>query len=288
MAQVVISVHDGMADVWGDNFIKGNPIDPRPQILTPAPPGRNGPEIKPSPAAPIFKYTGRKQVLMPNTQSARPIVDTIKRAVQIAGTDGEVIFNVGHGATTADDETGTKGSVDLGPPGVLRLGGFGLTNVFVDIFYDTNVPDLVAPPTRGGVRNKSQQKFDQEISDDTAALFSPGQRAAAQKRQANWAMYREICVAFNMVKPYRVVFLTCRVGNSPNFLRKIAIDWDVVVVGFKKRVMLAPQDNRRVRLYLEGDAPDFGSNVESNEYQMLLPTERNSVQVGPAWGPWPV
>jgi hypothetical protein len=56
------------------------------------------------------------------------------------------------------------------------------------------------------------------------------------QRLKDWALYQDIGRAMRRTKPFRIVLLTCRVGNATEFLRKIANDWDVVIGAYTRRV----------------------------------------------------
>ena len=180
---VVISVRDGQANVWGDEYVKAQP-------------------------------QARAQVIMPSQPNVTQIVDTIDKALLLAGTQGVVIFNIGHGSAAAAQCTGgacplpqrgtggvnpelAEGTVEIGPGGAMRLGGHQVKDVFVDVFYDFNV---TGPP--GFSDQDNDRKFNQNSPE-------------AKKRQANWAVYQSICALFKRTKPYKVVLLTCNVGQAP-------------------------------------------------------------------------
>jgi hypothetical protein len=74
-----------------------------------------------------------------------------------------------------------------------------------------------------------------------------------------------------------VVFLACKVGAAPTFLKKIAYDWKIPVRGYNKDVVADPQpDTRddttntiiqqgRVRIFLEGDPAGTRNNSPRGE-----------------------
>lgn len=245
---VVISVKDGMADVWGTAYVKAQPL-------------------------------ARAQVFMPAQPNTKQVIDTIDQALKLANTDGTVIFNVGHGAAAAaqctngacplpgrtqpGDPTLAEGMVDLAPSAALRLGGYHVQNTFIDVFYDFNV---AGPPAFSDQDN--DLKFNQGNAD-------------AKKRQANWAVYQTICALFKRTSPYKVVFLTCNVGNATQFLRKIANDWGTVIEAYTSKIELSTQDNGQVRVHLERDPPNTGTNVANSEHELPLATAANSVRLGP-------
>src|SRR5262245_25791678 len=103
---VVLYVNDGYANTWTDAYIKRQP-------------------------------QARKTVSMPVLATSQQVEAAIKDAVNMAGPSGTLVFNVGHGGTSATSTT--DGFVDLAPSKIMRLGRFNQKDVFVDVFYDMNV-----------------------------------------------------------------------------------------------------------------------------------------------------
>jgi hypothetical protein len=135
--------------------------------------------------------------------------------------------------------------------------------VFANVFYDVN---LTGPPAQSDEQNDLQ--------------FNKGS-ADGQARLANFQIYRQLAAAFRGGGIRGVIFLTCNVGKSPDFLKKIAVDWNVVVAAYTRRVALQAQPSNRVRMFLFGDAPGAGTNQPIGEQEIPLGTQQNSVRVGP-------
>ncbi len=226
-SDVVIFFQDGYADIWTDRFIKAQP-------------GR------------------RKSVLMGRNPTTNQIVSAIDSAARLAGQDGILIFNVGHGAGVSP----TVGSADIAPDKKMRLGGQGVTDVFVNVFYDVN---LAGP--------NGFSDMDNDIR------FNAGSPAAKQ-RMANWQVYKNIGTIIRNAGVRRVIFLTCNLGNATDFVKKIASDWNTVIEAYRKRMVLDPQKNGNIRMHLEGDAPGTGTNIPDNEHEIPLATESNSYRAG--------
>lgn len=224
----IISENDGVANIWGDSYFNRRPP--------------------------------RHNFLLAPSSSVAAAVQAIRDATAAAGTNGTLIFNVGHGASNANPYDGV---VDLAPGRKLRLGGANTANTFVNVFYDVN---LSGPEGFSGMDN--DLKFNAGL-------------ATASERQRHWQTYKQICQLFRQARLYKVVFITCRVGNSTEFLRKIANDWGTIIEAYKRRMVVAPQPNGRTRMYLEGDAPGSGTNVPAAEENLPLATESNSLRVGP-------
>ncbi len=230
--EIVLSVSDGLADVWARQFIRLQPLL-------------------------------RRGVLVGGSPTVAQALTAVKSAIIAAGNQGVVIFNVGHGGTSAIGNP-LEGTVELAPNKVMKLGGANSTNVFVNVFYDVN---LAGP---GGFSQRDNDlKFNQNVP-------------AAQTRLANFAKYQEIGATCKANSTRRVIFLTCKVGKSVDFLKKIAADWDTVVEAYTDQVALQAQPNGRVRMFLFSDPPGTGTNIPLGEEQIPLPTATNSVRVGPA------
>jgi hypothetical protein len=227
-SDVVIFFQDGRADIWTDRFVKAQP-------------GR------------------RKSVLMGRNPTINQIVSAIDSAARLAGRDGILIFNVGHGGSSSS----TEGLVDVAPDQKMRLGGQGVTNVFVNVFYDVNL---------AGPNGFSDM--------DNDVRFNAGSPAVKQ-RMANWQIYKNIGRIIRNAGIRRVIFLTCNLGNATDFIKKVANDWNTVVEAYRKQIKLDPQANGNVRMHLVGDAPGTGTNIPDSEHEIPLATESNSYRAGP-------
>jgi hypothetical protein len=81
-------------------------------------------------------------------------------------------------------------------------------------------------------------------------------------RLARWRIYEEISRAFKAARLREVALLTCRVGRSIEFLRKVANDWGVVIRAYRQRVALAEdvttvgrRVTRRFFMHLDNNPP---------------------------------
>jgi hypothetical protein len=101
--------------------------------------------------------------------------------------------------------------------------------------------------------------------------------SGARRRLQHWAVYTSIGTAMKANKIYRVTFLTCRVGNALDFIRKISLDWNTLVRAYT-RYLWYGLNGRRVVAYLDGDAPGSGTNVTLGETQL---PQVDFVTVGP-------
>lgn len=204
----------------------------------------------------------RKRIGMNGNGSA---IDLVKKIVDAAkdAKGGDLIFAVGHGGTqlTPNNQTFADGMVDLSPNKKLRLSVGGNGN-FANPFYDYVFarPGLVA-------------RSDKDQDQDTKMNL-----AGAHQRLANWQLYQNIGTAVRTNGVHRVTFLTCRIGNALNFLKKIALDWHVIVKAYKKYVWFGGDGTGKIRVYLDGDSPGQGTNVAEAATQV---PQSDFVQVGP-------
>jgi hypothetical protein len=172
------------------------------------------------------KFVKRQpQARVQQTIGPHPTADQAKaailKAIATAGAGGRVIINVGHGSGGGQLQS-TEGSFELAPGGALKIVGRNVKNGFVDVFYDVN---LSGPP--------SISDLDNDLKNNPT---SP--------RLARWRVYQEISTAFKNAKLREVALLTCRVGNSTDFLRKVAGDWGVVIRAYRQRVALTEDITR--------------------------------------------
>jgi len=226
----VLFVNDGYANIWTRDYLKKQP-------------------------------QARNSLVMPSNPSPQQVVDIIGKAAKLAGANGTLIFNLGHGGTSTSGDT-REGFVDLAPNKKMRIGGQQQDGIFINVFYDVNV---------AGPNAFSDMDNDIKFNANTTG---------AKTRQQHWISYKKIAEAIQAAHLYRVLFLTCKVGNSSDFIKKIANDWGVVVTAPRRRVVLSPQKNR-VRIHLEGDAPDTGTNVASSEEELLVFNDFNSYSAAP-------
>jgi hypothetical protein len=210
-----------------------------------------------------------QQTIGPN-----PTVDQAKAAVlksiTAAGAGGRVIINVGHGAG-GGTLLPNQGSFELAPGGVMRIVGFNVANGFVDVFYDVNVK---GPPAISDKEN-----------DEKNNPTSP--------RLARWRIYEEISRAFRAGRLREVALLTCRVGSSTEFLRKVANDWGVVIRAYRQRVALTEdivsvgkQVTHHFYMHLENNPPAGKSAADLIVLEEEIPfNPPDTFLVGPPLSP---
>jgi hypothetical protein len=209
-----------------------------------------------------------------HTIGAHPSVNQAKaailRAIGAAGATGRVIINVGHGAG-GGALPAISGKFELAPANVMTIGGRDVNNVFVDVFYDVN---LTGPPAMSDMENDLKNNPN-----------SP--------RLARWSVYQEISRAFKSSGVREVVLLTCRVGNSTEFLRKVANDWGTVIRAYRQRVALTEDITtvgrtvtRRFFMHLENNPPAGKSAADLIVLEEEIPfAPADTFLVGPPLSP---
>ena len=134
-------------------------------------------------------------------------------AAQAAGASGVLIISVGHGGTVVGSPS--EGTFELAPNGAMTIAGGLVKGRFIDVFYDTR--KISGQPS----------DFENDSKNNPNSTFFK-----------NFQVYKALSVAIKAVRLQRVVLLTCNVGNSTEFLRKVANDWGVVIQVYRKRVSI--------------------------------------------------
>jgi hypothetical protein len=205
----------------------------------------------------------RLSIPMVGAATPSQIRDVIKQAARHPTGDSEIIFAVGHGGSLGM----TEGTVDLAPQKKFRLARGNKPPTFVDPFYDW----VFSHPGLQPISDKS--------NDEKWVAQNAPERPGASERLARWAIYKEIGAAIAQGNIYRVTFLTCNIGNATDFIKKISIDWNVLIKAYTRFVVfqVVPATNT-VRAFLEGDAPGSGTNITLGETQL---PQTSFVTVGP-------
>ena len=210
-------------------------------------------------------------VTIPNGDAPANVAHQLRLAATRAGPRGALILSVGHGATIADIN-GETGFFDLGPKSSFRVGGrdavmIGDTDdpkkhpVHTSAFYDFRVAN---PILKGGFA--ASRKDEDEKS---------GSKHAKQ-RLANWRHYESVGLAFRSLSV--VVLLTCKVGNSSGFMRRVQSQWGCAILGYRRRIVGQPLADGRTRIHLEGDREGEGTNIPWGEY--MFPVGADMVVFG--------
>lgn len=214
--------------------------------------------------------TFREQHTTPRRPSVEQTKAALKRAISAAGAGGTVVINVGHGAG-GDKLDADQGMFELAPDGAMKITGHDMVGGYVDVFYDVN---------RAGPPSMSDKENDEKNNPNSPRL----------KR---WRDYEEISAAFKTGKLREVALLTCRVGNSTEFIRKVANDWGVVVRAYRQRVALTEdtvtvgrQVTKHFYMHLENDPPGGKSADDLIVLEEEIPFAPNqTVLIGPPLAP---
>ncbi len=184
-------------------------------------------------------------------------------ALKVTRPGGRLIVSLGHGAASG----GADGNIDLAPGKQFQICGLnnkvGPGNHHISVFYDMDIDG--SGPRISNLKNDSLSK---KVS------FS----------EKMWPTYARISKAFRASRIDEVVFLTCKVGSSRDFLRKIAADWQVKIRAFKVKVQASPDLTNRgtTRIHFQGEPKGTGANIELSDTS-LYPVESSShaVIIGP-------
>ena len=145
--------------------------------------------------------------------SPRTVVTGLQTLIRDAGKNGVMLFATGHGII---GDFPTAGGFDLADNAALRIGGLGSfrdSRTFVDVFY-------ADPPPPGSALRFSPKETDERLKP-----------AGSKRRLENFALYQELVATFREHQPL-VVLLTCRVGSSREFLKKVASQWQTPIVAY--------------------------------------------------------
>jgi hypothetical protein len=220
----------------------------------------------------------RKPLPIDGSGSHEHIRDMIVDAAKLAGKTAfnELILAVGHGGAA---ELPTEGLVDLAPKSRMRLAKAAIgsrnekgTEIFFNPFYDFVFP--------GPGRLKSDKTNDEE----SVRLNDPINIKGAKFRLSRHAIYQSIGSAIQDSHVNQIVFLTCNVGNAIDFIKKIALDWQVKVKAYTRFTIfqLNSQGTARARVFFEGDKDGTGSNTAAAEINI---PQNTFITVGPPPSP---
>jgi hypothetical protein len=222
----------------------GVPAPPRGVVLS---------QTHPLPAAwarQVVRANPANMVNVPTVAAApRDIVKKISGAIKTAGAGGLLVVAVGHGVSSG--QFPSTGAFDVADHHGMRIGGRGSNRdpkCFVDVFYDTK-------PPAGSPSALSDKEMDEQ--------FRPG---GWQERLDRWTIYEELCKSFVDGKLTLVVILTCRVGNSVEFLKKVAVQWQTTILAYRDFVWYEGVEPH-VRAVLDRDIgrSGTGTNVPFSE-----------------------
>jgi hypothetical protein len=181
-------------------------------------------------------------VVVPSPVNGTPaeILASIKKAVA-AANGGLLILSVGHGIAVAGISKG--GGFDIADNAKMRIGGFGSSEdpkTFVNVFY-------ADPPPPGATIKFSEKEIDERTSP-----------AGSERRLKNFATYQDLSKIIADGKLGGVVLLTCNIGKSTDFLKKVASQWKTPIIAYRDFTVYrggfpGPGQIKRVRAVLSAD-----------------------------------
>ena len=213
--------------------------------------------------------------------NARRNIDTHYRpAIERAGRGGTLIISVGHGGTAGGDcdgavcfaPTDTRiGMVDLLPSGALRIQS-------QNVFYHNRESDEGTVDRADEIGSRQCQTLARRYSLTDTRRYPPDRlalnlvdcsgAAGARQRLEIRAAYDRIGELLREFQVSNVTFLTCRVGNSQEFLDRIASDWGVTITAYQRRVAAIEDSEGLMRVYLEGDSEGRGTNTDRARHEV--------------------
>jgi hypothetical protein len=152
------------------------------------------------------------------TATPEDTVKGIKEAIA-AAQGGLLIFAVGHGVQSKDLNP-SGGGFDVADSDKMRIGGRGSFRdkdhkMFVDVFYDEKPPPGSPTP------------FSEKENDERTGA------TGAKKRLKHFSIYQDLAKAFVAGKLAGVVLLTCNVGRSLDFMKKVANQWQTTLIAYR-------------------------------------------------------
>ena len=172
-------------------------------------------------------------------------VQQLQTLIRQAGAGGLLLFAVGHGIAKSDFRA--SGGFDLAEHTLLRIGGAGSSadpRTFANVFYNDK-------PAPGSTIKFSEKENDERL-----------RPAGSERRLKNFALFESLSRTFRESKPL-IVLLTCRVGQSRDFMQKVSNTWQTPILAYDDFIAYEAdvRDRRilRVRAILDRDKGKFGT-----------------------------
>jgi RHS repeat-associated protein len=176
----------------------------------------------------VNKNSSVREIVSYNAK--KTVVQNYEEAAKKAGQNGTLIVSVGHGT----DNATCSGNVCKLPDS--RIGSIALTPDG-KFKYD---PELREYIHRGEIERKSDDTLLKAANDPKAAAkLNKNDRARLQnlnRKEAKLQDFLKIGKALRDAGVKKVVFVSCRVGNSTGFLQTAADTWGVDIEAFTERV----------------------------------------------------
>jgi hypothetical protein len=239
---VVLTNQDHYFSRWARQFVNHD-RDHRDMVVVPNIPGRQQSEVR------------------------RNIDRFYAPAIRRAGAGGTLIISVGHGGSAGGCDGTTCfvaadtsiGMVDLLPSQALRI---QRDHVFYSQEQQDTDARVIAEADAIGNRqcHTLTRRYPiagpHHISPPPPLQYNYGVcigAAGVRDRLEIRTAYERIGELLRQTGVAEVVFLTCRVGNSRDFVNRIAADWGVTVTAYLRRVAAGPDSEGMMRLYLHPD-----------------------------------
>jgi hypothetical protein len=227
------------------------------------------------------------------SEARRNIARYYEPAIQLAGTGGTLIISVGHGAGGPEEcnsvgclipSDTTIGMIDLLPDGALHIQRehvvYSRDQRTSDQRIVTRVDEIGSRQCHAYSRHYSlsdpRRPPPPELAGDVAACS--GASYSRQRLEIREA-YDRIGEILRRYRVSNVVFLTCRIGNSEDFLNRVAADWQVSITAYRRRVAANSDQQRQFRVYLHPDAEGQGTNTERARHELPVTDRFNTESV---------
>lgn len=192
----------------------------------------------------------------------------LEEAARMAGPGGAILLSVGHGGSgSAGFGPTDEGFFDLAPSGfrvagnnAVLTGGAGKVNQ-VSVFYDK------VPSFGGTVKAKSRKQEDEE----RAKSNNPKISGPAKTRLAHFNRYLQVGKTIRANGVGAIILLTCKVGRASDFLTRARKQLGAPIGAYKRQVAGQQVVSGRARMFLVGDGPGSGTNIEMGEFWIPMP-----------------
>jgi len=223
-----------------------------------------------------------RSVIQLKASSAEAVLKATETAALEVKADGQIIYAVGHGGA---GDSGVAGQADFAPKKAFRVSQFlAYYNDRTGTWIGQSITEMEAElreaeALHGKKSAKAKKAWCGKYIED-ACKVARGQVMDIKKLQPHYVALGKIFKE-NPVK--RIVLLTCNVGNAYDFLDELATDLNVPVTAYTVRVMSRWEKKNgktRVWMYLEGDTPGNGTNVDSAAVELLPHIRSNQIARG--------
>lgn len=221
----------------------------------------------------------RSIVEMGHGNLASAAVRASEIAARQAGRDGSVIYAVGHGGVGTQS---TSATADLAPKRQLQISQFLA-------FYDAQTAwpgksirqmetDLISINHKKLKRAAAKKKVDAWCRTYIRSNCPIAQRQVLDLPRVQH-LYDEVIEIYHRQPVYRIILLTCNVGNATAFVDEVSTDFGVPVLAYRRRVM-SQRHGLKVRMFLEGDVAGAGTNTDRALTELMPDAQVSDYYVG--------